>query len=120
MPAPSQPSETRDRDRYVLLRLNESQGIASREDATGVAAATTATVTTVAAAAVVATDTVIVIVTVGTAVRTAVGTAVGTAATIAAMTVAVIAAVGGETSLLLPAERTTKSVWSRNMKYRTR
>ena len=116
MPAPSQPSETRDRDRYVLLRLNESQGIASREDATGVAAATTATVTTVAAAAVVATDTVIVIVTVGTAVRTA----VGTAATIAAMTVAVIAAVGGETSLLLPAERTTKSVWSINMKYRTR
>lgn len=112
MPAPSQPSETRDRDRYVLLRLNESQGIASREDATGVAAATTATVTTVAAAAVVATDTVIVIVTVGTA--------VGTAVTIAAMTVAVIAAVGGETSLLLPAERTTKSVWSRNMKYRTR
>ena len=112
MPAPSQPSETRDRDRYVLLRLNESQGIASREDATGVAAATTATVTTVVAAAVVATDTVIVIVTVGTAVRTA--------ATIAAMTVAVIAAVGGETSLLLPAERTTKSVWSRNMKYRTR
>ena len=108
MPAPSQPSETRDRDRYVLLRLNESQGIASREDATGVAAATTATVTTVAATAVVATDTVIVIVT------------VGTAATIAAMTVAVIAAVGGETSLLLPAERTTKSVWSRNMKYRTR
>lgn len=88
--------------------MNESQGIASREDATGVAAATTATVTTVAAAAVVATDTVIVIVTV----RTAVGTAVGTAVT--------IAAVGGETSLLLPAERTTKSVWSRNMKYRTR
>ena len=104
MPAPSQPSETRDRDRYVLLRLNESQGIASREDATGVAAATTATVTTVAATAVVATDTVIVIVTVGTAVGTAV----------------TIAAVGGETSLLLPAERTTKSVWSRNMKYRTR
>ena len=67
MPAPSQPSETRERDRYVLLRLNESQGIASREDATGVAAATTATVTTVAAAAVVATDTVIVIVTVRTA-----------------------------------------------------
>ena len=92
--------------------MNESQGIASREDATGVAAATTATVTTVAAAAVVATDTVIVIVTVRTAVGTAVGTVVGTAVT--------IAAVGGETSLLLPAERTTKSVWSRNMKYRTR
>ena len=74
--------------------------------------ATAATVTTVAVAAVVATDTVIAIVTVGTA--------VGTTVTTAATTVAVIAAVGGKTSPLLPAERTTKSVWSGNMKYRTR